>query len=1140
MAQIELAVPVLVRPVKIDNNQEYKISPLFFSHPTVNHRRYDQATARFIRDVRQHFKSLELSRANHTELFWYMFNPRIHHKIVRMEFQAGKQFVKGDFTITHFELQGKTFVCLPGFSSYIFLATDSNPHSIYAQARNVIDKLLREYKKQDNESTWDITPHVATKGEFVSTIDFTLPIHEGKFSFEKSAANDFFFAFFGGLNEFDGAEELEKVGTNLNEMPLSDLKRSFYRDELVEQLQEVIYQSENTPLVLLGSEGVGKHSVVHEIVARYRQSMTEKETAAELWTRIWHLDPTRIIAGMSIVGMWQRRLETILRHVRQRLRETYAARQLGTTDRTDKILIDNAVALLRIGKSAQNSMTLSDVLKPYLEKRMLQVILIATPEEWKIVQEKDRRFADLFQVVRIQEPSYETAVSMVLQQRKVLENNNNCTITVSAVRQLFNIHRNYFKRKALPGSVAKLLTQLAVKYSHQTIDTTEVQAEFKDYSGLRLEIFDDNYTLEEEELEKHISSQLIGQPQAVGVLANVIHNIKAKLTNPNKPLGSFLFIGPTGVGKTEAAKIVCEYLLGSAQKLMRFDMNEYIDEWAISRLIGDYYNPEGQLTGKIRYNPFGVLLFDEIEKAHPKVHDLLLQVLDDGRLTDSIGRTVDFSNTIIIMTSNIGAQQVAQQLGYQTETRNDAAIYNKAVESFFRPEFINRIDKIVIFNNLELEHILGIAKLQINNLLSRDGFVRRTTILNISPDALDWVARRGFNARMGGRALKRQIERDLTVFTAEQLVKTSIDQPVIFDICIENGQLRPNIELLQFVKPLPEGWLPNLPREQDLKQAYGNLLLDVERLERFVLATPDDDAEDNWEDDEWDDELDDDELDFADDFEADDDRPAFVSTQDKWHFYAFTNQLAEKKEKLRRMLMGFRSSYVDNISPTVFRLKGSGTSNIIYNNHNNKRDVNRILMEDRLFQQSALEEISYVYQHAPEQFDKAQGLFLDDYLDMRMFQVFAPFAKHNHTQRATLHIRSMISNAGKEEAEFLLQMYALVLGELEISAKLDSEAQTLELEGYGINLLLAGEEGYHFFYRARQNPLPMRVWLTSDEPIKRSHDKPFVVRLYDVWLGKNHKSSTITDLRTGFTNQANIFAQEFKVFLVAGMHATNA
>ncbi len=1100
MSYINLSIPVMVRQIKREKEQVYQITPLFFSNPVVAHRRFDQAQAAFAREIKVHFKNFDLSRQNAPELLWYLFNPKVKHKIIRMELAAGKQYIKGDFSVVYFELQDKTFVCLPSFDAYVFLAEDSKPELIFEQTRQVIDKLVRMYKKNSGDDTWDMTPYYAIKGEFVNTIDITVQPKTAGFEFEKKADEDFF-AFFGGLEDFNGAEELEKVARNYNEITLSDLKQAYYREDLVRQLMSTCYQADKTPIVIIGSEGVGKHSLVENAVRWYREEANAKDTSVSILQQFWHLDPTRIISGMSIVGMWQRRFEAIIKHLLTRIKEMYQNNSRHWDGRTDNILIDNAVALLRIGKSAQNSMTLSDVLKPYLEKRQLQVTIIATPEEWKIVQERDRRFADLFQVLRVNEPNYETGVRMILQQRKNLELRHNCTITVSAVRQLFNIHRNYFKRKSLPGNVAKLLTQLSVKYSHQTIDNQEVQAEFKDYSGLRLEIFDDQYTLGEKELEKHISSKLIGQPQAVDALANVIHQIKAKLNNPYKPLGSFLFIGPTGVGKTEAAKIVCEYLLGNADKLMRFDMNEYVDSMAVSRLIGDYYNPEGQLTGKIRYSPFGVLLFDEIEKAHPKVHDLLLQVLDDGRLTDSIGRTVDFSNTIIIMTSNIGAQQVSTKLGFEIAAQNDVAIYNKAVENFFRPEFINRIDKILNFNNLELGHILNIAKLQINNLLSRDGFVRRTTILNIEPAALDWVARRGFNSKMGGRALKRQIEKDLTVFTAEQLVKTSLDQPVIFDIKIENEQLRPNIEILNFTQPLAEGWLPNIPEESELKPAYHQLIREIERLEKMLSQT----------------------------------QNSTIADKSKWLYYAFTEQLASKKEMLNRMIMGLRSSYADNISSGVFRLKGTGTGNIIYRNDNSRKDVKRILAEDRLFQQSALEEISYVYQFAPEQFNKSQSLYLSDLLDVEFYKIIALAVKEQKLEKLKLCFRSMISNAGNDEIEYLAERYVQLCEHFGFGAVYDKKAQVIDLQGYGLSQVLYAEQGYHFFYRSHQNPIPVKLWLQKDNNPAPAYTA--VVRLYDIWSGVQHKSSTVTDLRAGFTNQANINPQEFKMLLFAGLTA---
>ena len=1100
MSQVTVTVPVLVQHVDINNQQQYHIAPVFFPNPVAVNRRYEEAVSLFRKEVRDHFKGLKIGRANADYLLWYMFSPKMQHKILNMNFVAGKQSVNGSFSVIYFKLQEKTFVCLPGFNSFVFVleADQTSFKDISIQTQLMIEKLLRVYKKNEGVTTLDMESYYASKGEFVTTLEFKVNAGHSNFRFE-SSADDWMFAFFGGQESFDGAEEIGKVGVNLNELHPVGLKRAFQREELVEQLSGIVYQQENTPVVLVGDEGVGKHSLIHEIVYRFCKAWDKPDT--EKMTRLWHIDPTRIIAGMSVVGMWQKRFEAILQHLK--------GRQKG--NQTDKILINNVVAMLRIGKSSQNSMTLSDVLKPYLEKRLLQVILIATPEEWKIIQEKDRRFTDLFQVIRINEPNMETAVKMVLEERKRLELQHQCTISIPAIRQLFAIHRNYFKRKALPGSVSKLLTQLAVKYSMQTVDVEQAQEEFEMYSGLSSQIFDMGYAFEENEVRQHIEASLVGQRTAVDCLTNVIHTIKAKLNDPNKPLGSFLFIGPTGVGKTEAAKIVCEYLLGDAKKLMRFDMNEYIDEMALSRLIGDYYNPEGQLTGKIRYNPFGVVLFDEIEKAHPKIHDLLLQVLDDGRLTDALGRTVDFGNTIIIMTSNIGAADVDNQLGFQTQKSTDDAIYMKAVENFFRPEFINRIDKTVIFNALELEHILGIAKLQIQNLLSRDGFVRRTTILNISEDALEWVARRGFNAKMGGRALKRQIEKDLTAFSAEQLIKTTSDQPVIFDIKLKDGTLYPRIEVLDFVEPLQENFLPEIPAENQLKRFYGFLVKEIEGIEDRLFEL---DAED----------------DYVIDMEGGDDLD--------WQYYDLKNQLAEKKEDANRMLLGIRSKYLDHIVSTSLRLKSAGTSSIIYKRDTTK--IDKILLKEQLFQKSALEELRYVYQNAPEQFDRQQSVYLTDYFDIAFLKVKVAHLEREQLDKLEIEIRSTISNQGQEEIKYLKRVYKAIFEELGLSFKLIDAI--FYVEGYGADQLLRAEAGYHLFYRSHQNPLPIQVAIRntsekneSSNQLKTEKGTNFVVRLYDISLGEEHKASTLTDLRTGYTNQARITVNEYKLFLYASL-----
>ncbi|MEM1321566.1 MAG: AAA family ATPase [Bacteroidota bacterium] len=970
--------------------------------------------------------------------------------------------------------------------------------NINQQVEKVVRQLLKKIRNEDDD--FNAEDYFADKSEFTSSTSLNVYITEGNFQFEQEDT-DWLFARQGSDHQFDGATEIEKVGNDLNSRYPAELGRAFFRDELVDRIYNIVYNPENTPLVIIGPEGVGKHTLLHEVLRRY-MDLYFKGNDIEV-QKIWHIDPTRIIAGMKYVGWWQKRFEAILRYVRDR----HLQHAKKKDSASDKIMIDNVVSLLRIGKSSQNSMTLSDVLKPYLEKRQLQLILIATFEEWKILQEKDRRFSDLFQVVRVQEPNHESAIKMVLKQRHYLEIEYDCEFTIQAIKQLFAIQRNYLHRKALPGSILKLMNQLAVKYRSQNIDLPEVRDEFESFSGLNEIIFDADYTFEENEVHDAIAAQLVGQPDAVATLADAIHTIKAKLTDPTKPLASFLFIGPTGVGKTQAAKVLCDYLMGNPKHLLRFDMNEYIDAQAVHRLIGDEHNPEGHLTGKVRYRPFGIILFDEIEKAHPKVHDLLLQVLDDGRLTDSLGKTVDFSGNIIIMTSNVGAREAAGQLGFVAGQRDDSAVYRKAVENRFRPEFVNRIDRIVIFRSLEVDHILNIARLQIKDLLKRDGFVRRTTILNISTEALEWVARRGYNAKMGGRALKRQIEKDLTTLSAEQLISTHTDNPIIFSILFKEGQLVPRIIPLDFVEPIEEDWLPQLPEEARGRGFFNRLLKLVERLEYQVRRMEE-------ENDEADSEL----IVIGND----------AGEALNWQYYHFKDQIAATKQRISTLSLGFKEKHFREGPAIPLRLKrGTVTP---------RRDsVTRSIKEsirDRLFQQEALHEITEYYEYASAQFDSLETEFINSYLDVGFLLLFGKGFLREEVETIELHFQSCINGLGDQEIEFLMQHYNELLSELDIQHQIEAQEKWIRIEGHSVASLFMGETGIHLFYRSHQNPLPILVHMIKLPRTKPEQlsipDGARVIRIYD-------SNSTLTDLRSGFSNAMNISARELKLLLFSGL-----
>ena len=721
----------------------------------------------------------------------------------------------------------------------------------------------------------------------------------------------------------------------------------------------------------------------------------------------------------------------------------------------------------------------------------MQVILVATPEQWKILQDKDRRFADLFQVIRIDEPNEETAIKMIARQRLNLELDNDCVITTKAIAQLFALHRNYLKHQALPGGMMKMLQQLATRYKFGTVDVPQVREAFEEQSGLQWEVFDESFTFDKNEVHDAIAADLVGQPQAAECLAETIHLVKAKLNTPGKPLGSFLFIGPTGVGKTQAAKVLCNYLMGSEEHLMRFDMNEYIDGGAVQRLIGDMHRPEGQLTGKVRYQPFGIVLLDEIEKAHPTVHDLLLQVLDDGRLTDSLGRTTDFTNTIIIMTSNVGARDVDSTIGLSKTTRDDAAVYRKSVENHFRPEFINRIDRIVIFNNLQLPHILRIAKLQIQELLSRDGFVRRMTILNIDPEALDWVARRGFDEKMGGRALKRQIERDLTALSADQLIRTYSERPVIFNIHFKENRLLPDILPLDFVEPLSMNWIEEIPNEKQAKSYYKGLKKRISRLRETVSR----------------------------------EGAGGEIDPSEWHRYHFKDQIDNLLEKVNNRILGFGHDIVETaVKP--FRLKRVGMSSIV--GRLEPQTKHRNLMKDKLFQRDGIEELKDAFRYGREHFDRTQTRYLNDMIAAKFLEIGLQAYLDDEQQQVEITVRSCVAGGGDAEVKFLLDLYEKMMESQDLQIKRNKAAQSITMEGYALYELYGGEQGIHLFYRPHKNPLPVAVNVRLLNGDARPTPTPKVVRVYD-------GTATITDLRTDFSNSGDIAPEEFALFLYGGV-----
>ncbi|BBM87310.1 AAA family ATPase [Candidatus Uabimicrobium amorphum] len=1116
MGSVTLEFPIFIQTKRVWQKANYYcIRPLFLKAPLSEHPRYSKAIHGLNKEIRKKFRGFKSGRNNMNELLWLMFLPDFHFVSQKLSFHVGQRYISGSFTAVWFEMQGYRVVCLPAFDNYFFILPKKEQEKVdLASAMQThIQKIFREKRKKmgDNFPTQD---YMTTKGENVSVFKMTIYVGNGPFPFE-STMDSFFAALFGGHTEFEGAWEIDRVGSDLNNLYPNDLLRCFYRDDYVTRLSQIIYSKENTPVVLLGERGVGKSSIIHESIHRYMHKNNQYDISRLV--KVWHIDPTRIIAGMSVVGMWQKRFEAILAYVKTRRKKVKK-----NVPKNDVVVFDNVIALLRIGKSAQNNMCLSDVLKTHLEKRDLQVVLETTPEKWKLVQEWDRRFSDLFQVIRIEEPAFVDSTKMILKQRAVVEKEHNVEITHEALSAIFHLQRTYLRLEKLPGSVSKFLHRIAVKYKNKVVDIEQVHREFSLISHMDLHFFDKKSRFHKNEVREKISTTLIGQSQAVDAITNLIHLIKSGLCDPEKPFATFLFIGPTGVGKTEAAKVLTRYLFTSEDKIVRFDMNEFVDGGAVSRLIGDIQNPQGLLTTRILHQPFCVLLFDEIEKAHPNIHDLLLQVLGEGRLSDALGRTIDFTKTVIIMTSNIGAQRVGQQVGFHDHPQRDQHVYTKEVENFFRPEFLNRIDEIVTFRKLSLEHLIKIARLQINNLLERDGFLRRTVIFNVSEKALQQVAHKGFDPDLGARALKRSIEKDLTFMVAEELVGVASTTPIIFDIFLHKNQFVPHIVALEKIKPFSQKCLPPRITENDLLP----FLQDMKRKTDSLM---------------------DDYFDNDEHYE-----------KDNWSYYLFKDKLQDFRNTVESDIWSMHDyESVKNLQGSVNAPPLKKTFCKSWYSYEPYLNPNEILAHDDMI--SYLDEL---YGNIPEFVTDNEAKSVEYFLKFAYIQFFGIETAMGNKDMVHFHLSSCVEGRGLQNIEYLQHCYINFIKSLDMNVEILTHDKPNEIifvgEGPRLWDFFRSEMGIHMFYLPHQPPIPIRLHLTK-KPKRHKRDSWIKKQnnCYHNWLlqletgtktladypYKNNEilriycpstdDGTVTDLRTGLINKIDMSLQDWQLIFFA-------
>ncbi|MBU9739182.1 ATP-dependent Clp protease ATP-binding subunit [Diplocloster agilis] len=714
------------------------------------------------------------------------------------------------------------------------------PEGLTPRAQNILEKSETQAERFRSEriGTEHILLAILHEGDSVATrLLTTLGVNIPKLFMEVILAmgldpNAYKDEFQRGAKEATATPVLDQYSRDLTEMAREGKLDPVVgrAEETARVIQILSRRTKNNPC-LIGEPGVGKTAIAEGLASRIVAGDVP-ETVRD--KRLVTLDVSGLVAGSKYRGEFEERIKRVIEEVRN--------------NGNILLFIDEIHTIIGAG-GAEGAIDASNILKPSLARGEIQLIGATTIEEYRKYIEKDAALERRFQPVNVEEPTEEQTVEILKGLRPYYEKHHQVTITDEALQAAVKMSARYINDRFLPDKAIDLIDEasskvrlLGLKTSNAGKLETEIDqlnldmeqairnGSYQEAGDLKARIHKKKQTLERRRLQeakgtgrrkltvgeneiadivsgwtkipvqklaeaesarllrldKTLHKRVIGQEEAVAAVARAVKRGRVGLKDPGRPIGSFLFLGPTGVGKTELSKALAEALFGNEQALIRIDMSEYMEKHSVSKMIGSppgYVGHEdgGQLSEKVRRNPYSVVLFDEIEKAHPDVFNILLQVLDDGHITDSQGRKVDFKNTVIIMTSNAGAASIIspKKLGFATSTdekQNYEYMKNGVMEEvkrMFKPEFLNRIDETIVFHALSKEHVQQIVSLMVKELSERS-MNQMGIKLTVTPSVRKYIAETAFDAKYGARPLRRAIQNKIEDLLAQEILSGAI------------------------------------------------------------------------------------------------------------------------------------------------------------------------------------------------------------------------------------------------------------------------------------------------------------------------------------------------------------------------------